>query len=485
MNLTSSDFVRILPELILTGFGALIVLVEPFLPRRSKGVLGHIALIGTLLALLSTMVLVANRGPAFGNLIVVDEFSIFFRFLLLIITGLTILVSLAYLERENIRHGEYYALLLFCAVGMGLMASANELVLLFLALETSSIATYILAGFRRNDLRSTESALKYFLLGSFATAFLLYGVALLFGATGTTFLPEIAQKLASGQAQEYGTLVFMGAGMIFVGLAFKIATAPFQVWTPDVYEGAPTPVTAFLSVGPKAAAFAAFLRVFLTALHVDPVSEVWFWALWVSAILTMLVGNLGALAQNNIKRMLAYSSIAHAGYILIAFAARTELGLAAVLFYLVAYAFMKLGAFAVVSHVSAGEASQSIDDYAGLHQRHPLLAAALTIFLLSLIGIPLTGGFFGKLYLFRAGIEANLLGLVILGALNSVLSAGYYLRVVKVMYMDAPRADRPITPVPASLSFVVTFAALATLYLGILPSLVLEFARSSILPIGR
>jgi NADH-quinone oxidoreductase subunit N len=450
MTVPTADFLRVLPELILTGFGALIVLADPFLPRKAKGLLGHIALIGVLLAMLSTFMLTQNPGTAFHNLIVNDSFSIFFRFLLLLITALTLLASFDYLERERLPQGEFYALVLFAAVGMGLMVSANELVTFFVALETSSIATYVLIGFRRNDPRSNEASMKYFLLGSFATAILLYGVALLFGATGSTFLPQIAVKVSQGNA--YSTLVFMGMGLLFVGLAFKVATAPFQVWTPDVYEGAPTPVTAFLSTGPKAAAFAAFLRIFLTAL--GPVSEVWFWVLWGSAVLTMLAGNLGALAQTNVKRMLAYSSIAHAGYILVAFAAGNKIGLAAILFYLAAYALMKLGAFAVVLHVSRGEKNQTIESYAGLHSRHPVLAATLTIFLLSLIGIPLTGGFLGKLYIIQAGLEAKLLGLVILLALNSVLSAGYYLKIVKAMYMDAPNGDMEIAPVPASLAFL-------------------------------
>ncbi|MFB3127328.1 MAG: NADH-quinone oxidoreductase subunit N, partial [Candidatus Acidiferrales bacterium] len=304
-------------------------------------------------------------------------------------------------------------------------------------------------------------------------------IALLFGATGTTFLSDIARQLAEGGGMR--TLALMGMGLLFVGLGFKLALVPFQAWVPDVYEGAPTPVTAFLSAGPKAAVLAAFLRIFFTAL--EPLSGSWVWVIWASAILTMCIGNLGALMQDNIKRMLAYSSIAHAGYILIAFAAHSELGIAAVLFYLVAYALMKLGAFSIVSHVSAGEAHQSIDDYAGLHARHPLLAACLTVFLLSLIGIPLTGGFFGKLYIFTAGIDANLIGLVIVGVVNSALSAAYYLRVVKVMYMNEPQGNPAVVPVPASLVFVLTLTVLGTIGLGVFPSPILQFAQQSVLPL--
>lgn len=481
MIVSLGDLLRILPEVVLAVFGTLIMLAEAFLPRGQKRVLGPVALTGTLVALGAVVVQSMNRGSAFSGLVVVDNFTVFLHVLLLSITALTILASLRYVERQNLSPGEYYALLLFGTIGMGLMVAANELVLVFLGLETSSIATYVLVGFRRTELKSNESAMKYFLLGSFATAFLLYGIALLFGATGTTFLPEILSRLRAAAGNPIEDLALMGMALLFVGLAFKVAAAPFQIWTPDVYEGAPTPITAFLAAGAKVAAFAAFLRIFFTAL--EPASSTWFWIIWVSAILTMFVGNLGALVQTNMKRMLAYSSIAHAGYILIAFAAHSKLGIAAVLFYLVAYALMKLGAFSLVSHISAGEANQSIDDYAGLHSRQPRLAACLTIFMLSLIGIPLTGGFFGKFYIFTAALDSNLIGLVILGVVNSALSAAYYLRVVKVMYMNEPRGKAPVAPVPASLAFVLTLTALGTLYLGILPGPVLYFATNSALPV--
>jgi len=476
---STADLVRVLPEIVLTAFGLIVMVAEPFLPRGEKRMLGPLALVGTLAALGAAVAQAQNPGYAFSQLVIIDGFSSFLHFVLLAITALTIIASFRYLERENINHGEYYALLLFGTVGMGIMAAANELILVFLGLETSSIATYILIGFRRTEAKSSESAMKYFLLGSFATAFLLYGIALIFGGTGTTFLPDIAAAL--GAPGTNPALVLMGMGLLFVGLGFKVASAPFQVWTPDVYEGAPTPITAFLSAGPKAAAFAAFLRIFFTAL--EPTQETWFWVIWASALLTMFVGNLGALVQTNIKRMLAYSSIAHAGYILVAFAAGSELGIAAVLFYLVAYALMKLGAFTVVSHVSAGESHQEIDDYAGLHSRQPLLAACLTIFLLSLIGIPLTAGFLGKFYIFTAAVKANLIWLVVLGVVNSALSVAYYLRVVKVMYMNEPRADLEVAPVPASVAFVLTLTALGTLYLGIVPGPVLSAAARSVLPL--
>ena len=480
MIVSATDLFRILPEIILAAFGILIMVADPFLARRQKRRLGTVAFLGTLAAMGATAVQWLRPdlsfGSAFKDLVVLDAFGIYLHFLLLGITALTILASLRYVEQEDIPPGEYYALLLFGTIGMGVMVIGNELVLIFLGLETSSIATYILAGIRRRDLKSNESAMKYFLLGSFATAFFLYGVALIFGSTGSTFLPVVANKLNVNDP-----LVLMAMAMVFVGLGFKVASAPFQIWTPDVYEGAPTPVTAFLSAGPKAAAFAAFLKIFFIALA--PALDTWFWLIWGSAVLTMFVGNLGALVQDNIKRMLAYSSIAHAGYILIAFAARSELGIAAVLFYLVAYALMKLGAFSLVSHVSQGESHQSIDDYAGLHTRHPALAACLAIFMLSLIGIPLTGGFLGKFYVFTAAVKENLIWLVILGVINSVVSAGYYLRVVKVMYMDEPRAQLPLAPVPASLAFVLALTTIGTVYLGILPDAVMRFAAPSAQPL--
>ncbi|MFQ5926983.1 MAG: NADH-quinone oxidoreductase subunit N [Terriglobia bacterium] len=480
MAFAPADVLRLLPEIVLAIFGLVVMVADPFLERSRKHHLGTVALVGTIAAFAATAVQARYAGLGFSRMVNVDAFSIFLHFLLVLVTALTILASFRYLDRENIQFGEYYALLLFATIGMGLMVTANELVLVFLGLEISSIATYILAGFRRTALRSNEAAMKYFLLGSFATAFLLYGIALMFGATGTTFLTDIRRVLETNQANL--TLTWMAIALLFVGLAFKVATVPFQVWTPDVYEGAPAPVTAFLSVGPKAAAFAAFLRIFFVAL--EPLATQWFWLIWVSAVLTMFVGNLAALVQTNVKRMLAYSSIAHAGYILIAFAAGKEFGVAAVLFYLVAYALMKLGAFTVVAHVSGpGEERLSIQDYAGLASHQPLVAACFSVFLFSLIGVPLTGGFLGKLYIFRAALEGGstwLVWLVVFGAINTAISIYYYLRVVIAMYFREPVAEANLAPLPASLAFVLTFAALGTIYLG-LASPVLQLATDSAL----
>ncbi len=466
------QLMRLLPETILTVFGTAIMLADPFV--RRKRALGYLAVAGLLAALVGAVAQTAYPGPAFSNQIVNDSFAIFFRVLFILIGILVVFSSLDYLERDGIHHGEYYALVLLSIVGQGLMAASVELIMIFLGLEISSIATYILAGFRRREAKSSEAALKYFLLGSFATAFLLYGIALIFGATGTTYLVGIRGALATGPV---GPLVAVAAALMFVGFGFKVAGAPFHIWTPDVYEGSPSPVTAFLSAGPKAAAFAVFLRVFLTAL--EPAAG-WFWLLWLSAVLSMFVGNLAALVQNNIKRMLAYSSIAHAGYLLVAFAARSELGVAAVLFYLAAYCAMNVGAFAVVSHFGGeGERYTTIDDYTGLSRRHPALAAVLTIFLLSLIGIPLTGGFFGKFYIFQAALHSNLIWLTILGVVNSAVAAYYYLRVVAVMYMRDPVTEAPCERVPGSVTLVLALTALATFYLGIFPGAVLEFATRS------
>ena len=309
--------------------------------------------------------------------------------------------------------------------------------MVFIGLEISSISSYVLAGYLRDDKRANEAALKYFLLGSFATAFFLYGVALIYGSTGSINLSAV-RVFISGPDAPSPVFIGLAAALMFVGLAFKVSASPFQIWAPDVYQGAPTPVTAFLSAGPKAAAFAVFLRIFMTAF--EPMSAPWQpWVFGVSALLSMIVGNFAALLQSNVKRMLAYSSIAHAGYVMVALTARSEIGTSAAMFYLAAYAFMNIGAFAVVSHLSGkGERYQSVDDFAGLAQKQPLTAAMLTIFMLSLIGVPLTGGFFGKFYIFKAALESHLVLLTVLGLLNSAVAAYYYLRILVMMYMHEP-----------------------------------------------
>jgi NADH-quinone oxidoreductase subunit N len=460
------DYIRILPELVLSIFGIIAMMVDPVIPTHdSKKPLGVIALVGVLAGLAATAYQAQYYGDAFFNMVRVDTFSVFFYFVVLLVALVVVLSSFDYLEVQGIKAGEYYALILFASVGMMLMSSAIELVLIFIALEISSISTYVLAGFRRRAAESAESSIKYFLLGSFATAFFLYGVAMVFGATGTTNVYRIAEVLNT----QHSVVVYLAVALMFVGLGFKVASAPFHVWTPDVYEGAPAPVVGFMSTGPKAAAFAVLLRVlFATG------APGWFWLVWISAVLSMTIGNIGALLQNNIKRLLAYSSIAHAGYLLVAFAAAQTTGISAAIFYTASYAAMNVGAFAIVAHLSGrGERYVTLEDYAGLGRRSPVLAATLTIFLISLIGIPITGGFFAKFYVFSAALQSNLVGLTIIGVINSAIAAYYYLRVIVYMYMRDERTEAPVAPVPVSLGVGIAISLIATIYLGVLPNRVL------------
>jgi NADH-quinone oxidoreductase subunit N len=469
----SADYVRVLPEIVLSIFGMIVMLLEPLIDeKKSQKLLGGIALLGTLAALAATSFMAQSPGLAFWNTVQIDGFSIFFHVLVIAIAAVVILTSYEYMSVQRIRAGEYYALILFGAVGMALMSSAIELVLIFIALEISSISSYVLAGFRRRQASSAEASLKYFLLGSFATAFFLYGVALMFGATGSTNIGQISSTLLTGPIP---LLAFVAMAFMFVGLGFKVAAAPFHVWTPDVYEGSPAPIVGFMSTAPKAAAFAVLLRIVFV---INMPGK--FWLIWISAALSMTLGNIGALVQNNVKRLLAYSSIAHAGYLLVAFAAAPALGTSAAMFYTAAYAAMNLGAFAVVSHfANAGERYVNLEDYEGLGRTSPLLAATLTIFLLSLIGIPMTGGFFAKFYVFSAAVKANLIWLTIIGVLNSGVGAYYYLRIIVAMYMRESRREVPVTPVPSALAVAIAFCLAATLYLGLFPGGTLRYAQDS------
>ncbi len=472
MPLTAHDYSRLLPEILAAGCGILVMLLEPFLRREHKAALSWLGMLGAAAALAAAGLVRSDAGPAFFHLIQADAFTFFLRLLIYATALLVMLAARAYLDRENLPPGEFYALVLLGSVGMGVMAAAAELVTAFIGLEISSLSTYVLASYRRDAPRANESALKYFLLGSFATAFFLYGVALVYGATGTTRLEQVAGGVASV------LLLKLGLALVFIGLAFKVASAPFHVWTPDVYEGAPTPVTALLSTAPKAAAFAVLLRIAGTVL---PATGLWFWALWASAALTMFVGNLAALVQSNVKRMLAYSSIAHAGYILVALAAGTEEAYAAALYYLAAYALMKLGAFTLVAHLAGrGERRLTLENYAGLARREPVVAATLSLYLLSLLGLPLTAGFLGKFYVFVAGLRAELLGLVVLAAVNTLLGAYYYLRVILYMYFREPDAtDAHVVrePVPAGTGVVLVATAAGTLLLGLFPGHLLHIAE--------
>jgi NADH-quinone oxidoreductase subunit N len=469
------DLYRIAPEIVLCFFGMLIMLIDPFVPARRKRSMGWLALIGTLVAFASLRFMFMNPGSAYSGLLRADTFSLFVHGIVIAVAALAILGSFDYLDHEGIQRGEYYALLLFATAGMGILAGANELVTAFVGLEISSISTYILAGFRRNALKSNEASLKYFLLGSFATAFFLYGVALTYGATRSTRFEVINQAIATHGS---GALLILGLGLIFVGLGFKVVAAPFQIYTPDVYEGAPTPVTAVLACGPKAAAFAVMLRIFYSAF--GNASHIWFWAIWVSAVLTMCIGNFAAIVQSNVKRLLAYSSIAHAGYILVAFAALSEIGVAAVLFYLAAYAAMTLGAFLIVAHVGGtGERRLDVSDYAGLGTSQPWVAACFSLFLFSLLGLPATAGFLGKFYAFSAAIDHRLVWLVVIAAINSVIGSYYYLKVVVAMYFWEPNKDWAPAPMRAPMLIALLLTALGTIYLGILPDRVMQWAIAS------
>jgi len=475
---TVADYIRILPEIVLSVWGIIVMFVEPILPEgRSRKGLGIFSAFGALAAIAATAYQAQPQfaGFGFGNILHVDHFSIFFHLVVLLVALATILMSLDYLPFQKIDHGEYYALILLGSVGMCLMSSAVELVLIFVALEISSIASYILAGFRRHAAESAESSMKYFLLGSFATAFFLYGVALLYGATGSTNVFDIAAKLSGATRIE--PLAYVAVALIFTGLGFKVACAPFHIWTPDVYEGAPSPVVAFMSTAPKAAAFAVLIR-----LVIDTASPNWFWVIWTAAVLSMCVGNLGAILQSNVKRMLAYSSIAHAGYLMVAFASASnrELGISAAMFYSAAYAAMNVGAFAVITQMSgSGERYSQIDDYSGLGKRSPMLAAALTFFLLSLIGIPITGGFFAKFYVFSAALRTHLIWLTIIGVANSGMGSYYYLRLIVRMYMFEPRTEEPAPRVRFGVGMAIAISLIATLWLGVLPNAVLHYTQGA------
>ena len=476
------DLYRIAPEIVLCVFGMLVMLLAPVVSRARHGVLAGVSLVGAALALVATLFPARQPGLAYSGLFRADSFSLFVHWIVCGAAFLVILGSIGYLKRDDLDAAEFCALILFATAGMGVMVGAHELLTAFIGLEMSSIASYILASYRRDAPRSNEAAMKYFLLGSFATAFFLYGIALSFGATGSTHL-DLMTPLANDSAH---TLLKIGLGFIFIGLAFKVAAAPFQLWTPDVYEGAPAPVTALLSTGPKAAAFALALRI--TA-SVDAAAPLWFWALWVAAALSMFAGNLSAIVQTSVKRMLAYSSIAHAGYILVALTAAAatdhpEAGIAAALFYLVGYALVKMGAFLIVAQLGGpGERHVDIEDFTGLARRQPAMAACLSLFLLSLLGLPITAGFLGKFYVFNAALESNLIWLAILLALNSVIGAYYYLRVIVAMYMREPATEIAAEPAPWTLSAVLWIAAAGTVFAGLFPARIIDFAAKAALNI--
>ena len=428
----------ILPQVVTVIWACALLLVDLAIPKDRKAWTAALAALGLLVALGMTIAQMGqDTAGAFGGMVIRDGFALFLNVLFLASGLVGIAVAYDYLKRMGIQRGEYYTLLLFSITGMMLMAQAGDLIIVFLALELLSIPLYVLAGFARPKPESEEAALKYFLLGAFSGAFLVYGVALVYGATGTTGLTAIIQRLGVGAVDM--PLMVIGAALVLVGLGFKVAAVPFHMWTPDVYQGAPSPATAFMSVGAKAAGFAALLRIFIAAfpMVMPDVTMV----IWMLAILTMFVGNIVAIAQSNIKRMLAYSSIAHAGYILMALVTYELEGVnanavASALFYLVAYAFTSFGAWSVVIMLEKAEgAGLAIEDYAGMGRKYPVLAAAMAVFMLSFTGVPPTLGFMGKFYLFRTVIEGGYIGLAVIGVLTSLISAYFYLRVIVVMYM--------------------------------------------------
>jgi len=461
----AADYVALLPAAQMLVAAIVVLVLDLFTPADEKGVLVWTSLAGLAL---SAWVALRFRGAegAFGNTLLLDGFAVFFILVFAVVAALTILMSVQYVRESGIREGEFYVLILLSAVGMIIMASANDLILFFIGLETMSIAVYVLAGMWRSRAESAESAMKYFLIGAFATGFFLYGIALIYGATGSTHLDRIAEALGGPQA---ALLLTAGVFLVLVGLAFKVAAAPFHFWVPDVYDGAPTPVTAFMAVAVKAAAFAGWARIFLH--QWEPLRDEWTPAVKALAILTMTLGNVLAVTQSSVKRMLAYSSIAHAGYLMIALVAGGEVGAQALLFYVVSYAAMTLGAFAVVAALKADDREgAAYADFAGLGYRKPFLAMAMSLFMLSLAGFPPLAGFTGKFYLFRAAVAAGHTDLAVIGVLNSLVSVFYYLRVILMMYMQEGGVEAKSFRGAPYLYAAVGFTAVATVYLGILPT---------------
>ncbi len=468
-----------LPALIVAGTAMLVMAADLVSTGPDRDGLAVLGITGLIVAAGAAVWLWAAGGPTggFQDTLRADRYALFFAVLLSAGSALTILMSVDFLRQHPLPAGEYYALVLLSTCGMMFLAAANDLIVIFLALEIMSVAVYVLAGLLRHEARSTEAAVKYFLLGAFATGFLLYGIAFFYGATGSTRLDLIARALGANGLTPFALL---GIALVLVGFGFKVALVPFHVWTPDVYEGAPTVVTAFMAVGVKAAAFAAFARVFMDAL--GSVAASWTGLLWTMAALTMTVGNVTAIRQRNVKRMLAYSSIAHAGYALVGVVAASKAGGGALLFYLAVYAFMNLGAFGVVIALGRrGEPGEDLRDFAGVGFRHPVLGLSMAVFMLSLAGIPPTAGFAGKVYLFSAAIEAGYVGLAVIGVLNSLISVYYYVGVVVQMYMvEGTRVIDPPGSRPCLLATILVAVA-ATVLIGVLPAGPMELARLSFL----
>jgi NADH-quinone oxidoreductase subunit N len=469
------------PQIILVTTALFVLLADVFKRKEKTAFTGFISLAGSIIALACLiMTWPTSGGSSFSGMAFTDGFSFFITLTVLLILIMTIMISINYQKFfSQINCGEYYALILFATCGMTLMAAAGNLILIFVALETMSVSIYVLAAFHKDQLRSTEAALKYFLLGAFASGFLLYGFALIYGATGTLDIVKIGNFISSHPHILHSKLLIAGLVMMTVGFGFKVSMVPFHMWTPDVYEGAPTVITGFMATGVKAAAFAALIRVILVPLI--SLKTDWTSIMWIAAFLTMTVGNIIALAQDNIKRMLAYSSIAHAGYILIGFVAGTGLAQAGMLFYLLAYAFMNIGAFGVVALLGKEEGEyDQISDFAGLGFKYPMMGVAMAVFMFSLAGIPPSGGFMGKFYIFTEGIKAGYVWLVIFAAINSIISIYYYLRVVVVMYFH-PSEGLVTMPRPSRTTVLaLAIACCGILLMGIFPSYFWSFATNCV-----
>ncbi len=473
------DLIALLPELVLAALAMVVLLAGLASGRARHGLLAGGALVSLAVTALALWYAAAATDPAarlFSGMFALDRFAVYFKALFLLSSALVILLSVDYLKRNDYRPGEYLALIMFSTVGMMTMASGVNLAAIYVGLELMALSTYILAGYFRREVKSHEAATKYFVLGAFSSGVLLYGLSLIYGTTGTLDLGALAHALAAGKPT---TATMVGMALLACGFLFKVAAVPFHVWTPDVYEGAPTPITAFMSVGPKAAGFAMFLRVFLGGLA--PLSASWIWLVGAAAVLTMIWGNVAALTQDNVKRMLAYSSIAHAGYALVGLVAGGAAGVNSVLFYMLVYTVTNLGAFGfVIMLESRGYAGETVTDYAGLARRHPGAAFGMLLFMLSLGGIPPTAGFMGKLYLFAAAVEAGYVWLVVVAVVMSAVSLYYYLRIVLQMYLRDGEGVEPAELVAAPWTERVIWACgAAVLVIGIVPAPFLAAARAT------
>ncbi len=476
---SAADFYNILPEIVLTSGALLVLVTDVVTSRASRPLLGRVTLAVLGATILTLLPFHDADTLASQGLLAIDGFAFFFKLLFLLAAVITVLMSASYLDVEGLRAGEYYFLILCATLGMMFMASGIDLITIFVGLETMAVAFYILVGFLKPNRRSNEASVKYFLLGAFSLGILLFGMSTLYGLSGTTNLRELATTLAT---QERGPLLIMALVMVVAGIGFKIGAVPFHMWAPDVYEGAPTPITAFLSVGSKAAAVAMMLRIFVEGLPL--LADVWQPLFWVLAVLTMTVGNLAALTQSNVKRMLAYSAIAHTGYVLIGVVAGTTRGVTAILVYMVVYAFMQLGAFAVIVMLRRTDVvGDELKDLSGLYFRHPAAACAMLFFMLSLGGIPPTAGFMGKFWLFGAAVESGYVWLAVIGVVNSAISLYYYVRVIVFMWFKEEALGSPIVTSPA-MAVALTVSLAGAVVLGVYPGPLFELAELSAQSLG-